>query len=96
MRTLQWALAGLVVGVILAAFRDFERGRWLTPVLQGVEEVPPSEEPVLGYDGMDQESLLDWLDRANLDELTIRKILRYEGANLRREPVLATLEERMR
>lgn len=85
-------LAGFVLGIIAVAFRDFERGEWLSPPLPGRTDAPEEdEEPVLGYDGMDQETILDWLDEAGLDAETIERIIGYEEANLRREPVLAAL-----
>lgn len=46
------------------------------------------EEPVLGYDGMDRDSLVDWLRDASLDEETLLHIERYERAKQNREPVL--------
>ncbi len=46
------------------------------------------EEPVLGYDGMDRDSLVDWLRDASLDEETLLHIERYERSKENREPVL--------
>ncbi len=92
MRTLKWVLAGLLVGIVAVSFRDMQRGEWLRPARSPVLE-PGGEEPVLGYDGMDQETLLDWLGAAQLDESSIERIIRYEEANLGREPVLEALEE---
>lgn len=46
------------------------------------------EEPVLGYDGMDRDSLIEWLRDASLDEETLLHIERYERARENREPVL--------
>ena len=92
MKTLQWLLAGVLVGVIAVAFRDLERGEWLAPALPRGEEAD-EEEPVLGYDGMDQETVLEWLANADLDEEAIERIARYEQANLEREPVLEALQE---
>lgn len=93
MKTLKWILAGLIVGVIAAAFRDWNRGVWLSPALPHQIDEPGGEEPVLGYDGMDQETLLDWIDSSDLDPDTIERMLRYERANQGREPVLEALEE---
>lgn len=92
MKTLQWMLAGVLIGVIAVAFRDLERGAWLSPALPQRDEVD-EEEPVLGYDGMDQETLIDWLASADLDDDSIDRVLRYERANLGREPVIEALEE---
>ena len=46
------------------------------------------EEPVLGYDGMDRDSLVEWLRDASLDEETLLHIERYERSRENREPVL--------
>jgi hypothetical protein len=93
MKTLQWILAGIVIGVVAVAFRDFEQRRWLRPTLPTRTAPPNGREPVLGYDGMDQESLLEWLPEANLDSEVLNDMIRYEEANLDREPVLEALEE---
>jgi hypothetical protein len=96
MKTLQWLLLGAVAGVVIAAFRDFDRGEWL-PVGGGhADDGPDDEEPILGYDGMDQETLLDWLDDAHPDPATARKIYDYEVGHLRREPVLEALADFVR
>jgi hypothetical protein len=92
MKTVQWMLAGILVGIVAVAFLDFEKGRWLSPALP-VPDEPDGEEPVLGYDGMDQETAIDWLGDAELDSETIERIIRYEEANRRREPVLSALED---
>ena len=93
MRLLRWIAAGVLLGVIVSRLRRFVAdGR-----LEGTETTatiePGGPEPVLGYDGMDQETLLEWLDDAALDDPTIREVIRYEAAHLQREPVLAALEE---
>lgn len=84
----------MVVGVVLVAFRDRERGGWLTPALprNDATEVD-GEEPVLGYDGMDQETLLEWLDSAGLDRATLQRILAYERATRGRGQVLLAVSE---
>ena len=92
MKTLKWLLAGVLLGLIAVAFRDFERKRWLLPA--GHSSEPPWEpEPILGYDGMDQETLLEWLEAARPDMPTLERMYRYEQANHRREPVLSDLAE---
>jgi hypothetical protein len=93
MKTLKWLLAGIIVGVIVVAFRDLERGTWLTPAIPRGTVDTDDAEPVLGYDGMDQETLLDWLPAAALDAESIDRIIRYESSNQNREPVLTVLEE---
>jgi hypothetical protein len=92
MKSLKWILAGLIAGVIIAAFRDFERSRWLAPAIPGEEEAD-DREPLLGYDGMDQETILEWLADSELDETTVESVIRYERSHLRREPVIEALEE---
>ena len=93
MKTLKWLLAGIVVGVIGVAFRDMENREWLRPALPERAREPGVEEPVLGYDGMDQETVIDWLFTAQLDAESLDRINRYEEVNLGREPVLEVLEE---
>ena len=93
MKKLKWLLAGVVIGVIAVAFRDLERGEWLAPQLSRRREPIGPEEPVLGYDGMDQETVLDWLASANMDAAALERILLYEGANLNRAPVIDLLED---
>lgn len=93
MKTLKWLLAGALVGIIAVAFRDFEQGAWLKPQLSGDREDTGPEEPVLGYDGMDQETLLDWLTSANLDSDALEHMLSYEEANRNRAPVIDLIED---
>lgn len=93
MKTLKWLLAGVLIGVIVAAFRDFEQGEWLKPQLSDGREPVGPEEPVLGYDGMDQETLVDWLADADLDADSLDRMLRYETVNLNRAPVIDLIEE---
>lgn len=93
MSKLRWLVAGVAVGVIAVAFRDFDRDRWLSPALPGGDEEPGGTEPILGYDGMDQETLMDWLSEADLDDDTIDSIIRYEKANRDRQPVLDALND---
>jgi hypothetical protein len=93
MNKLKWLVAGAVVGVIAIAFRDWERGGWLRPAGLGLDVVDAEREPVLGYDGMNQEALLEWLDSAELDSPTLEKMISYEERHLAREPVLETLAD---
>lgn len=94
MKTLQWMLAGVAFGVIAVAFRDLERGEWLSPALPRGGSVD-EEEPVLGYDGMDQETAIEWIASADLDTATVERIIEYERGNLDRIPVLEALEEQL-
>jgi hypothetical protein len=103
MNWLKALLAGAAVGVILIAFRDFENERWLAPAgagggagtggRSGVEDEEVEEEPLLGYDGMDEETLLAWLSDARLDRRTLTRIRRYEAENLDREAVIEAVDE---
>jgi hypothetical protein len=99
MRQILKLLVGVAaVGVVVAAFRDSGRQRWLRPALPGGgddEDVDllGAQEPVLGYDGMDRDTLLDWLRDADLDHSTLLRIQAYESANLARSPVLDALED---
>ena len=99
MRLLKMLLAGAAVGVILTAFRDFEKETWLIPTGSGGgpldDDLDDEEEPVLGYDGMDVDTLLDWLDDAELDPDTLERMHRYELARRGREPVLSAIEDRL-
>ena len=94
-RTLKVLIGMAAVGVVAAAFRDSARQRWLRPAVPfGDDEddtggyLPGGQEPVLGYDGMDRDTLLDWLRDADLDHGTLLRIQAYESANLARGPVL--------
>lgn len=97
-------LGAAAVGTIALAFRDFRNRGWLGPALPGaggwtgdedeagtgVEEM---EEPVLGYDGMDRDTLVSWLDDADLDEAALLRMRRYELAAQNREPVLDKIDD---
>jgi len=52
------------------------------------EYADDDEEPVLGYDGMDRDTLVEWLRDSSLDEETLLRIKRYERTRENREPVL--------
>jgi hypothetical protein len=96
-RTLLWLLGGLAVGLVFASLRDVDRGDWVGP--QDDEDRDDGgvdvydQEPVLGYDGMDQETILEWIDEAELDEETLERLIEYEESNRRREPVLEALQD---
>lgn len=98
MRLLKLIVAGAAVAVIVAAFRDLENQRWLSPAGLGDrfgrgegEEDDDETEPVLGYDGMDQDTIIEWLDAAELDRATLVRMHRYEERHLARGPVLAAI-----
>lgn len=98
-----WKLlfAGVAVGVIASAFRDFDNETWLVPAGvggddegdAGMEDDDEVEEPILGYDGMDVDTLLDWLDSAELDRGTLLRMHDYEESHLAREPVLTAIDD---
>lgn len=99
-RLLKVLVGAAAVGVVVAAFRDSGRGRWLRPALPGRGEdddgdllIADGEEPVLGYDGMDRDTLLDWLGDAELDRDTLLRIRAYESVNLARAPVLDAVDD---
>ena len=98
-RLLKVLVGVAAVGVVVAAFRDSGRGRWLRPALPGRDDdeggllIADGEEPVLGYDGMDRDTLLDWLGDADLDRDTLLRIRAYESTNLARVPVLEAVDD---
>jgi hypothetical protein len=99
MKTLKLLVAGAAIGVILLAFRDYERGGWLAPVLPwgGSGEGDEYEkEPILGYDSLDVDALLEWLEEARPDPDTLRRMREYEARHLAREAVLDELGDRLR
>jgi hypothetical protein len=105
MRLVKVLLGVAAAGAIAAAFRDFSHRRWLQPALPGAgaggweeddleeEGDEYDEEPVLGYDGMDRDTLVAWLDDADLDEGTLLRIRRYEELHEDREPVLDKVDD---
>ena len=95
MNILKLLLASAAIGVVLVAFRDFDNQRWLVPAGAGGTAVDDEEEPVLGYDGMDEDTLLDWMDGADLDDETLARMRSYERAHLCREPVLRAIDDRL-
>jgi hypothetical protein len=90
MRLLKLLVGVIAAGAVVAAFRDLRGGGWLRPALPGE---PGEEEPVLGYDGMDRDTLIDWLGDAALDAETLGRIRRYETAHQNRESVLASIDD---
>ncbi len=99
MRLLRILLGLAAVGVVVAAFRDSRTQRWLRPATSGGDDddrLPAAleaEEPVLGYDGMDRDTLVDWLSEAELDRATLLRIHAYESANMARGSVLDTVDD---
>jgi len=99
MNLLRLLLGGAAVATILVAFRDFENDTWLPPGGAGGGRAPAlpegaeDEEPVLGYDGMDRDTLIQWIRDARLDEDTLIRIHEYEAANQGRERVLQAVSD---
>lgn len=103
MNWLKGLLGAAAVGTIVLAFRDGDRGAWLRPALPGEAEYGgdtlvedegrvDDEEPVLGYDGMDRDTLMDWLRAADLDTGTLRNVRLYEATHQNRAVVLDTVD----
>jgi hypothetical protein len=91
--------AGAALGVILTTFRD-ERGEWIVPggdLLRprGATDDDGDAEPVLGYDGMDDGAVLEWLDRSDTDRRTLLNMIRYEAGHRGRQEVLAAIVDQL-
>lgn len=95
MKTLKLLLAGAAAATVVMAFRDPATGDWIPPGGRPGPRFPEDEEPVLGYDGMDRDVLLQWLGEAELDEETLFHIHEYEATHQRREAVLEAIADRM-
>ena len=95
MRLLKMLLAGAAVGVIVIAFRDFDQGRWIAPPLGVGGEDQDEAEPILGYDGMDVDAILDWFDQTGPDQATLLRMRDYEAQHLAREAVIGAIGERL-
>ncbi|HEU4558362.1 MAG TPA: hypothetical protein VFS20_10950 [Longimicrobium sp.] len=104
MRALKVLIGAAAGAAIVLALRDYRQGGWLRPALPGAmrdddgllledDEEELLEEPVLGYDGMDRDTLIEWLDDADLDESTLLRIRRYELETDNREPVLDRIDD---
>ena len=93
MNLLKALVAAAAVGVIVVAFQDTETGGWLplggTPDRMGTD----SPEPILGYDGMDRDTLIDFLGSSELDRTTLLRIQAYEMANQGRGVVLDSIAD---
>jgi len=88
-------LAGAATATIVLAFRDRDTGGWLPPGGDPAPGYPEDEEPVLGYDGMDRDTVVDWLRSADLDPDTLARVHAYESAHQRRGLVLETVADLM-
>lgn len=95
MKLLKMLALGAAVGVIVIAFRDPGPGRSLAPDGGRLDDEDDETEPMLGYDGMDVGTLLDWFDQAAPDRALLERIRRYEMGHLAREAVLGALDDRL-
>ena len=100
MNLLRLLVGGAAVATILVAFRDFQNDTWLPPGGtaggRGTTTIPEDEadeEPILGYDGMDRDTLIQWIRDSRLDEDTLIRIHEYEAAHQARERVLQAVSE---
>jgi hypothetical protein len=102
MNAFKFLAAGAALAVILTTFRD-QRGEWIVPggdLLRNLggtngDGGADDAEPVLGYDGMDDDTLQEWLADAGADRRTLLSMLRYEAANRGRQPVLAAIVDQL-
>ncbi|MGH7458582.1 MAG: hypothetical protein ACREKN_05760 [Longimicrobiaceae bacterium] len=82
-------LGGLVGGLVGVVARALWPGPSEPPLAEPVD----GSEPVLGYDGMDRDTLIDWLSRARLDPATLHRVRGYERAHRNRLAVLEAVED---
>ena len=87
MRALRLLVGLGLVGGAVVALRQVIARAGAAPARPGAVE-PGGEEPVLGYDGMDRDTLIDWLSDADLDREALLRVRAYEEANRARESVL--------
>lgn len=94
MNLLKALVAAAAVGVIVVAFQDTETGGWL-PLggTEGDRMDADSPEPILGYDGMDRDTLIDFFGAAELDRATLLRIQAYEMGNQGRGVVLDSIAD---
>lgn len=96
MNLLRLLLGGAAVATILVAFRDFETGTWRPAggaPPRAIPEGEEDEEPILGYDGMDRDTLIQWIRDSRLDEDTLLRIHEYESSHQGRERVLQAVAD---
>ena len=96
MNLLKMLVAGAAIGVIVIAFRDADQGGWIAPPLRlAGKEDQDEAEPVLGYDGMDVDAVIEWMDSAGPDRATLERMRDYEVTHRAREGVLEAIAERL-
>lgn len=91
MRRFLKVIAGGAVGGLIAGGLQRVLGRRRAEDDAPVDLLSDAE-PVLGYDGMDLQTVVPWLESANLDRATLRRIRAYEERRQRRETVLQTID----
>lgn len=89
---------GAETGGEAAASRRFAG---LPPKLAGAPDrqpgmVSPDPEPILGFDGMTVDDVLDWIRDADPDPALLRRILGYERGHRRRDPIIRECRDRLR
>jgi hypothetical protein len=89
--------AATVSGLVYLALRQREVAAGTALARNRMDEPLPEREPepVLGYDGMDLQTVTEWLERAELDELSLRSIRAYEQRHRARETVLGVIDEKL-
>jgi hypothetical protein len=89
--------AGTAAGIIMTAFRN-DQGEWIVPG-RGLSDPgiadDSEQEPVLGYDGLDDEALQHWLDTTDTDRAQLLRMIRYEAGHRGRQPVLSALVDQL-
>lgn len=94
MNLLKALVAAAAVGVIAVAFRDSESGGWLPLGGSGTASDPgDTPEPFLGYDGMDRDTLIDFLGSSDLDRAMLLRVQAYEMAHHGRGVVLDAIAD---
>jgi hypothetical protein len=95
MRIPKLVVAGALLGATVGLLRVYLRHLSEAPLQAGGTAILDEHEPVLGYDGMDVDTLLTWLADAGLDRETLSRMRDYEAQHLGREAVLAELDSRL-
>jgi hypothetical protein len=98
MNALKLLAAGAALGIILTAFRDEEGEGWIVPGRDLLRELGGDgndREPILGYDGMDDDTIQDWLEGSDADRSTLLRMLTYEAGHRGRQPVLAAIVDQL-
>jgi hypothetical protein len=92
-------LLGVVTGIAaFAVTYAFLRSRrevegYERAAADGPDRFDSDEEPVLGYDGMDLQTVLPWLENANLDRATLHRVRAYERSSQQRQAVLDLIDD---